>query len=203
MELTTSLRLYWVLLLAIGAVRLAELALSRRRQRAMAAHGVARAPEPHFAAMVVLHTSVLLGAGLEATFSGRAPILAISVAALLLVAAAITLRVWVIVTMGPHWNAQIMDSVPLGVVVDGPFRWIRHPNYVAVFVELLALPLVHAAWITAAVGTVAHVWVLGHRIRAEEAVLLAHPAYRDAMAQKPRFIPRLGPRLGADAGERA
>ena len=203
MELTTSLQLYWALLLAIGAVRLAELGLSRRRQRALAQRGVARAPEPHFAAMVLLHTSVLLGAGIEAMLAGRAPVAALSVLALLVVAGAIALRIWVIVTMGPHWNAQIMDSVPLGVVAHGPFRWIRHPNYVAVFLELLALPLVHAAWITAAAGTGAHVWVLYHRIRAEESVLLAHPEYRATMAQKPRFIPGFGPGLDLGPGGHA
>jgi methyltransferase len=200
MDLATSLRLYWALLLGIGTVRLGELVLSRRRQRALAARGVARAPEPHFAAMVALHTAVLLGAGIEATWSGRAPVPVISAVALVLVALAIMLRAWVIVTLGPHWNAQIMDSVPLGVVTDGPFRWIRHPNYVAVFVELAALPLIHAAWITAALGTAAHVWVLHHRIRAEEAVLLAHPAYQAAMAEKPRFLPRLAGPAGSRRG---
>ena len=192
--MTLTLWLYWALLLAIGAVRLAELRVSRRRQRGLAAQGVARAPEPHFRAMVILHTGLLLGAGGEATWSGRAPVPAISAAALLLVAAAIALRLWVIATLGPHWNVQIMDSAPLGVVTDGPFRWIRHPNYVAVFVELFALPLVHAAWTTAIVGTAVHVWVLSHRIRAEEAVLLAHAAYRETMAHKPRFVPRIGSR---------
>ena len=57
------------------------------------------------------------------------------------------------------------------VVGDPDYRWIRHPNYVAVFVELLALPLVHTAWITAALGAVAHLFVLRARIRIEDRVL--------------------------------
>jgi 1,4-dihydroxy-2-naphthoate octaprenyltransferase len=61
---------------------------------------------------------------------------------------------------------------------------------VAVFLELLALPLVHAAWLTAALGSVVHVWVLRHRVRAEESVLRGHPSYQAVMADKPRFIPR-------------
>jgi methyltransferase len=199
MTMASTLVWYWALLVGIGTVRLCELVLSRRHQRALAAQGVGRAPEPHFRAMVVLHTAVLVGAGVEATlasWSGRSPVAAVSVAALVVVAAAIALRIWVIVTLGPHWNVQIMDSMPLGVVSDGPFRWIRHPNYVAVFLELLALPAVHGAWITASLGTLAHLWVLYHRIGAEEAVLLAHPAYQRAMGDKPRFVPRL--RAGAE-----
>ena len=81
----------------------------------------------------------------------------------------------------------------LGVVTGGPFRFIRHPNYLAVFLELLALPLVYGAWITAALGSAAHVWVLYHRIRIEEAALLAHADYRAAMGGKPRFLPAAAP----------
>jgi methyltransferase len=102
-----------------------------------------------------------------------------------------TLRWWVIRTMGTHWNVRVMDSTPLGVVTSGPFRWIRHPNYLAVFVELLALPLLHTAWLTALVGGLAHVWVLRQRIAIEERMLLAEATYRALMGSKPRFVPRV------------
>jgi methyltransferase len=91
-----------------------------------------------------------------------------------------------------------MDSSALGVVAGGPYRWVRHPNYLAVFAELLALPLIHSAWLTALLGGLAHIWVLRRRIAVEEAVLLANPAYRAAMSHKPRFIPRI--RRGLDRG---
>ena len=71
----------------------------------------------------------------------------------------------------------------------GPYRWVRHPNYTAVFVELLALPLIHMAWITAALGTVAHVFVLRARVASEDRVLLANPDYVARMGHKPRFLP--------------
>jgi methyltransferase len=85
----------------------------------------------------------------------------------------------------------VVDSGSLGVITDGPFRWIRHPNYLGVFVELIALPLVHTAWITAAVATAANVFVLRNRLRVEERLLEAVPAYRATMAGKPRFLPRI------------
>src|SRR5204863_108279 len=84
-----------------------------------------------------------------------------------------------------------------GVVTGGPYRWIRHPNYVAVFVELLALPLVHGAWLTALAGAALHVPVLRRRLALEESVLAADPVYRDLMGRKPRFVPRLGRARGA------
>src|SRR5262249_6814947 len=109
----------------------------------------------------------------------------------LLVLLANGVRWWVIRTMGSHWNVQVMDSVELGVVTTGPFRAVRHPNYVAVFVELAALPLVHTAWLTSILGSAAHAWVLSERLAVEEAVLLRNPEYRSAMAGKPRFFPAL------------
>lgn len=193
MELSRSLAWFWALLVAVGAMRLGEMMISKRRQRRLAARGVARVKEPHFGAMVALHTAILLGAGIEATVWRRAANPWLTIAALVLVAGAIALRWWVITTLGPHWNVQIMDSAALDVVDGGPFRHVRHPNYVAVFVELLALPLVHGAWVTAIVGSLAHVWVLAHRVRAEEAALLSHPGYVARMGHKPRFLPRFLP----------
>ena len=190
MELTRSLTVFLVLLVLVGTARLVELSISRRRQRALRASGVAPVPEPHFRAMVSLHTAILIGAGLEAWLLRRQPLGLLSVVAVLVFLGANALRIWVIATLGRHWNVQIMDSTALGVVATGPFRFIRHPNYVAVFAELAALPLIHGAWLTALLGSAAHVWVLFHRVRTEEAALLAHPQYRALMGPKPRFFPR-------------
>jgi methyltransferase len=187
-----SLVAFTVLVLAVGAGRIVELVISQRRRRALAARGAAPVTEPHFRAMVLLHTGILAGALVEAWVTRRPVVPALAVAAGLLLAAATALRWWVIATLGPHWNVRIMSSLSLGVVTGGPFRYIRHPNYLAVFVELLALPLVHSAYLTAALGAAAHVWVLFHRIRAEEAMLLADPEYRASMAGKPRFLPLVG-----------
>ena len=104
---------------------------------------------------------------------------------------ATALRWWVIRTLGAHWNVEVMASGPLGVVTSGPFRWVRHPNYLGVFVELVSLPLIHTAWITALAAAVGNAWVLQHRLRIEEPVLDANPTYRRDMSWKPRFLPKL------------
>jgi methyltransferase len=168
-----------------------ELGISRRNQRKLAAQGAQKAADPRFPAMVVLHAAILAGAAAEVVFLDRPyyPALGASMGAIFLAANA--LRWWVIHTLGTHWNVQVMDSARLGVVSSGPYRWVRHPNYSAVFAEMLALPLMHAAWITALLGGAAHAWVLRGRVAAEEKVLLAEPAYRAAMGAKPRFLPGL------------
>jgi methyltransferase len=182
---------FLVLLLAVAALRILELRISRRHQRQLVARGAAKVSEPRFRWMVALHTAVLVGAALEVVLLKRPffPLLAALMFAIFLAANAV--RWWVIRTLGDHWNVQVMDSTRLGVVTSGPFRFVRHPNYAAVFAEMMALPLIHTAWVTALAGSLAHVAVLAQRLSTEEAVLFTNPDYRAAMTGKPRFLPGL------------
>jgi methyltransferase len=192
---TTDQTFFVGLLVAVGAARLIEMRLSRRHQRVLAAHGFARAPEPGFRWMVALHTGILVAAAVEVLLARRPLIVPLAVTALVLFVLANGLRVWVIRTMAGHWNVNVVNSMGMGVVSHGPYRFVRHPNYVAVFVELLALPLVHTAYVTALVGAILHVLVLRRRLALEDGMLLGDPAYRAAMADKPRFVPRFVPRF--------
>ena len=179
------------LLVAVALLRLVELRISKRHQQEMAARGAAKINEPKFRWMVLLHTAVLLGAALEVVFLRRPflPWLAAPMFVIFLTANAV--RWWVIRSLGEHWNVQVVDSTRLGVVTSGPFRYVRHPNYAAVFAEMLALPLIHTAWITAVAGAIVHMGVLRQRLSTEERVLFANPDYRTAMTGKPRFLPGL------------
>jgi methyltransferase len=182
---------YLVLLAIVGVGRLLELRHSARNQSKMVAQGATLVPEPHYSLIVAIHSGVLVSAALEVWFLKRPffPALAIPVGILFLCANA--LRWWVIRTLSGQWNVQIMDSALLGVVTAGPYRWVRHPNYVAVIMELFSLPMIHAAWITAIWGTLAYSCVLIRRVATEESVLLANPEYQSQMAWKPRFLPKL------------
>jgi methyltransferase len=182
---------FLALLLAVGFLRIFELGVSRRHQQQMAADGATKVKEPQFCWIVFVHTGVLIGAALEVVLLRRPFIPILAAVMLLLFLAANAVRLWVVRTMGKHWNVQVMNSMGLGVVTDGPFRFVRHPNYAAVFVELVSLPLIHTAWITAVLGCVGYVATISQRIALEESVLFANPAYRTAMAGKPRFLPGL------------
>ncbi len=185
----TSTNMFIALLAAVGVGRLLEMRLSRRHQRALMARGFARQAEPGFPLMVAVHTGVLVGAALEVLLWPRVVPAPLATVALVTFALANALRWWVIRSMAEHWNVQIVNALSMGVVTRGPFRWVRHPNYVAVFFELMALPLIHAAYVTAIVGTAAHVFILARRIGLEDRVLLADAGYRALMSAKPRFIP--------------
>jgi methyltransferase len=182
---------YLGLLLVVALLRVYELLISRRHQREMVARGAQKVDDPRFRWMVLLHTCVLLGSALEVVFLHRPfyPVLAATCFAVFV--AANVVRWWVIRTLGEHWNVQVINSTRMGVVTEGPFRYVRHPNYAAVFVEMLMLPLIHCAWITAFAGSAAHIVVLSQRLATEERVLFSDARYREAMSGKPRFVPGL------------
>ena len=186
-----SVILFLALLLAVAAMRIVELRISKRHQREMISRGAEKTKDPIFRWMAMFHTLVLIGAAVEVVFLHRPFLPALAIPMLTLFILANIARWWVIRTLGEHWNVEVMDSTKLGVITSGPFRYVRHPNYAAVFVEMIALPLIHTAWITAFVGAIVHIVVLTVRLSAEERVLFANPDYLAAMSSKPRFFPGL------------
>lgn len=182
---------FLALLVAVALLRLVELRISKRHQRDMVGRGATKVEEPRFRWMVALHTAVLIGSAVEVVFLHRPFIPVLAAVMFVIFLAANAVRWWVIRTLGDHWNVQVVDSTRLGIVTSGPFRFVRHPNYAAVFAEMIALPLIHTAWITALVGTLAHIVVLSQRLSTEEQVLFANADYRAAMSGKPRFLPGL------------
>jgi methyltransferase len=182
---------YLSLLGLVGFGRLVELGISRRNQRQLEKQGVRKVAEPHFRWMVLLHGGVLIASALEVVALHRPLIPALAVPMVVLFVLANLLRWWVIRTLAGHWNVEVMASCRVGVVTSGPYRWVRHPNYVAVVAELFALPMIHTAWITALVGTIVNLEILRRRLAVEDGVLMANLVYRATMGSKPRFLPRM------------
>lgn len=164
---------FTVLIGAVAAERLAELVVATRNLAWSRARGGYESGLGHYPVMVFLHTGLLAGALTEVWAGGRPFLAAVGWPMLLLVLAAQALRWWCIRTLGPQWNTRIIVVPGLSRVTGGPYRWFDHPNYVAVVVEGFALPLVHDAWITALVFTVANAGLLTVRVRAENHALTA------------------------------
>lgn len=162
---------YTALVLAVGAERVAELAVARRNARWSLERGAVERGQRHYPPMVALHTGLLLGCLAEVWLADRLfdPVLGWTMAAVVL--AAQGLRWWCIRTLGPRWNTRVLVVPGLPLVTGGPYRLLRHPNYVAVAAEGLALPLVHGAWITALLFTVLNAVLLTIRIRCENRAL--------------------------------
>ncbi|SDO54892.1 alkylresorcinol O-methyltransferase [Nakamurella panacisegetis] len=168
---------FYVVLLALFAVeRLAELIISKRNIAWSMGRGGRESGAGHYPAMVALHTALLVGALVEVVVAHRPFLPWLGWPMLAIVVAAQSLRWWCIRTLGRRWNTRIVVLPDVPLVTSGPYRWIRHPNYVAVVVEGIALPLVHTAWITAITFTALNAWLLTVRIRAENRALAAVPA---------------------------
>ena len=171
----TGLVAFTVLVALVGLERLAELVVSTRNAAWSFARGGVESGRGHYPVMVLLHTGLLVAMLVEAWVRRPdvAPLLAWSMLALVLASQA--LRWWCIATLGRRWNTRVIIVPGLAPVASGPYRLLPHPNYVAVVVEGVALPLVHAAWLTALVFTVANAALLVVRIRVENAALRTLP----------------------------
>jgi methyltransferase len=169
-----SVALYVALVVATGLERLAELVVSARHARWSFERGGVESGRGHFGPMVALHTGLLVACVAEVVALDRPFLPWLGWPMLALVLASQGLRWWCIATLGPQWNTRVIVVPGLSMVRRGPYRWIPHPNYVAVALEGVALPLVHSAWITAVVFTVLNAWLLlDFRIPAEERALRA------------------------------
>ena len=172
----TTLLAFTVLVAVVGLERVAELVVSTRNSAWSRERGGVESGLGHFPFMVVLHTALLVGALAEAWVRRPDVPSLLAWSMLGLVIASQALRWWCIATLGRRWNTRVIVVPGLPPVASGPYRLLRHPNYVAVVVEGVALPLVHAAWITAVVFTVLNAGLLAVRIRTEDAALATLPS---------------------------
>jgi methyltransferase len=160
---------YALLIAAVAVERIAELVVSQRNLAWSRERGGVEFGARHYPAMVALHTALLVGCLVEAMYRPFVPALGWPMLAVAL--AAQGLRWWCITTLGHQWNTRVVVIPSADRVTGGPYRFFSHPNYVAVVVEGIALPLVHTAWLTAVVFTVLNALVLRTRIGVENTAL--------------------------------
>jgi methyltransferase len=158
----------------VSIQRLLELRLSRRNERRLRARGAVECGRGHYPFMVALHALWLLSTAVEGSRSPGARPGRNALAAFLL---AQPLRYWAIASLGDHWSTRILVVPGEKPVRRGPYRYINHPNYLVVVVEILALPLIFGARFTALVFSILNAVLLVVRIREEERALreLAEP----------------------------
>ncbi|HEX7323599.1 MAG TPA: isoprenylcysteine carboxyl methyltransferase family protein [Mycobacterium sp.] len=163
--------MYNLLIVAVGIERLVELLVSRRNGRWAATRGGVEFGHSHYPALVAVHAALLAGCPIEVWAVHRAFIGWLGWPMLAVVAASQALRWWCVATLGRRWNTRVIVIPQAPLVRRGPYRLLKHPNYLAVTAEGLALPLVHTAWLTAIGFAVANALVLAVRLRVENAAL--------------------------------
>lgn len=188
-----SPRRYAAVLLAFGAQRGLELLYSARNERLIRG----RQPSAPQAAGSIFKWIALVNAGLftlpalERWWRGHPPPAPIAAAGWIASVSALVLRLSVVLSLRGSWTVRAVVPSDLRVIDRGPYRFIRHPNYVALGLEFLGLPLIGGAYASAVGLGLANALLLRRRIRDEDALLMAIPAYRERMADKPAFLPRL------------
>lgn len=171
---------------------MAELFLSLRNGRLALERGGVETGQRHYRWMVAIHTLFLVSCIAEVQLLDRPFDPLVGTVALVLAVAAMALRYWAISTLGERWNTRVIVVPDAPVVRSGPYRWLRHPNYVAVILEIAALPMIHGAWLTAVLFSAANAVILVIRIRCEEQTLARCSDYGEAFAAHRRFVPGSG-----------
>jgi methyltransferase len=167
----SSAALYGLFIGLTALERLVELVVSRRNASWSFQRGGKEFGQGHFPAMVALHTGFLLACPAEVFLLERAfsPLLGWPMLAVALLSQG--LRWWCIGTLGQRWNTRVIIVPGMPRIRGGPYRYLNHPNYLAVVLEGLALPLMHSAWLTAIGFTALNAWLLSVRLRCEEKAL--------------------------------
>ncbi|HEY9086149.1 MAG TPA: isoprenylcysteine carboxylmethyltransferase family protein [Candidatus Tyrphobacter sp.] len=157
--------LYWILAI-VAAQRIAEAIYAERNARALRKQGAIEYASVQHPFFVALHAGWLLAMLFFIPASTPPNWSLVAVFALVQVA-----RLWVLATLGPRWTTRVLVLPGVPLVRGGPYRFMRHPNYAIVAIEIAVLPLAFGALWIAAVFTILNGALLGWRIRAENAAL--------------------------------
>jgi methyltransferase len=162
--------IFWMFILFLCVQRISELFIAKRNEKWMLSQGAYEAGARHYPLIVALHTLFFISLIAEVTMmekmlSSNWPIW------LTLFLVTQFGRVWALRSLGPFWNTKIIVLPGAKVVKRGPYRWVRHPNYIIVTLEFIVIPLLFQAYYTAIIFTLLNAWMLSVRIAAEEQAL--------------------------------
>jgi methyltransferase len=157
-------------LIAVTLMMLAELWLSRSNERWMFDHGAVAAPDPVYSTMRWAYPGAFIAMAAEGVIVGG-PGEGSALAGVILLVLAKAIKFWAIASLGKRWTYRVLVVPGAPLVASGPYRMLRHPNYVGVVGELMAMALLSGARVTGLVALIGFGWLLFRRIGAEERAL--------------------------------
>lgn len=170
--------------------RLLELAIARRNEKWLKERGAIEFGMKHYQFIVLMHSLFFVVFLFEkVTFSRELSTFWPLLAAVFVCSQLI--RVWAISSLGRYWNTKIIVLPNVEVVTKGPYRFIKHPNYLVVSIELMVVPMMFGAYITAGLFTLLNVLMLSIRIPAEEKALQELTEYEGSFESSNRFLPKM------------
>lgn len=175
--------LFLIIISIVIIQRLIELFVAKRNEKWMLSQGAFEAGAKHYPVMVSMHIAFFVSLLLEVTVFVR-PLSPIWLFFLIIFILAQAFRVWCLYSLGKFWNTKIIILPGANVIQKGPYRFMRHPNYVIVAIELLVLPLLFSAYFTAVIFTLLNIGMLSVRIPAEEKALNEVTDYEQKFTMK-------------------
>jgi methyltransferase len=170
--------------------RLAELIVAKQNEKWMKNHGGVEFGQKHYRVMVGLHSLFFLFFMGEVSYFKKelSPIWPLLVTFFILTQAG---RVWALTSLGRYWNTKIIVLPNAKAIVKGPYKYLRHPNYVIVTLEFIIIPLLFQAYLSCIVFSLLNIWILSIRIPEEEEALTKLTTYSQSLGQARRFFPKL------------
>jgi methyltransferase len=179
----------YIYFLALNAIEmLYEARISARNSRELIKQGAVEIAPFVLPLMIVIYAMMFLGSAFEFHYLHRLVSPLWAAVFLFLFAGAKVLKFWAVKALGKFWTMRVLIVPQTKVVTTGPYRWIRHPNYVAVILELAATPLIGKCFLTFGCVTVSFAIALVLRIRAEETALKKYTDYSQQMLSRRRFL---------------
>jgi methyltransferase len=179
---------FYVTFLLLVVQRFTELSIAKRNRLWMVKQGGFEIGAKHYPLMVSMHAAFFISLLGEAVWRGY-PISHLWPALLMILLAVQALRNWAIASLGPYWNTRILYIPGAKSVQKGPYLFIRHPNYLAVILEIALVPLLFRAYATFFIFSLLNALMLLHRINVEEQALARFTTYQTDMDKRGRFIP--------------
>lgn len=161
---------FWLFIIILILQRLSELLLAKRNERYVRAHGAVEYDGKGYLVIVLMHIAFFISLVTEYIVLDRTlnphwlPLLVLFLLTQIL-------RYWAISTLGYYWNTKILIIPGSARISTGPYKYINHPNYLAVVTEIAVIPLLFSCYITAIVFTILNIALLKRRIRIEEEAL--------------------------------
>ena len=156
----------WVVLAAVAAQRLWELRLADRNTKRLLAEGAVEVGAGHYPLFILLHASWLAAIAIVTPWTMVPNLWWLGLYIVLQFG-----RLWVIATLGRFWTTRIITLPSAPLIRRGPYRFLRHPNYLVASLEIAVLPLAFGQVWIALVWSVANALLVGWRIRIEDRAL--------------------------------
>ena len=175
--------IFYIILSIVIVQRLLELVIAKRNEKNMRAQGAYEVGASHYPLMILLHVSFFISLLVEVTTFNLTPS-PLFLVFLILFLCVQGLRVWCLTSLGSFWNTKIIILPGANVVTKGPYKYLRHPNYLVVSMEIALLPLMFEAYFTAICFTILNAMMLSVRIPTEERALKEATNYEQYVQHK-------------------